>query len=298
MTQSLSDFSDALAITTANAGTGIVRVEGRRRMPASGIIWRDNGLIITAHHVVQQDNGLAIGLPDGRTVAAKLIGRDPSTDLAIIQAEASGLTPLTHAPGKEISIGQLALAMGRPGQKIQATLGIISALEESWRTGAGGLIDQYIQTDVLMYPGFSGGPLVDAHGRLIGLNSSALAHGVSLTIPTSTLTRVTESLLAHGRVRRGYLGVNTQRVHLPEAIRQQLGQKSGLLIVSVEAGSPAEQGGLTLGDTIVSLAGQAVHRHDDLLAALGGDRVDTAVPLQILRGGQLLELHITIGERA
>ncbi len=297
MSNALHDFSEALTMTVANAAPGVVRVEARRRLPASGIVWSADGLMMTAHHVVQSDRA-TIGLADGTAVAATVVGRDPSTDLALLRAEASGLAPLPHAAAKETAVGGFVLALGRPGHSVQATFGIISALGESWRTRGGGLIDQYVQTDVLMYPGFSGGPLVNALGQLVGLNTSGFGQGISLTIPTATLQRVAEALLAHGRMKRGYLGVSTQRVHLPEAMRDALGQKSGLLVVSVEKDSPAEKGGLTLGDTLVAIDGVVVRRHDDLLAALSGDRVGTAVPVKILRGGKLETLAVTLGERA
>jgi S1-C subfamily serine protease len=294
----LSDLSQALADTVAQAGSGVVRVEARRRLPASGIVWSADGLIITANHVVKRDDNIAVGLPDGASVSASVVGRDPTTDTAVLRADASNLTPLTESDKKNLGVGHLALALGRPGKTVQATLGIISALGDSWRTPWGGQIDRYLQTDVVMYPGFSGGPLVDANGRLIGLNTSGLSRGVSLAVPTATLARVADALLAHGRMRRGYLGVNTQRVHLPENIQAELGQKSGLLIVSVEADSPAAQGGLTLGDTIVGFGDAVISHHDDLLAQLSGDRVDTAVPVKILRGGKLETVDVTVGERA
>jgi S1-C subfamily serine protease len=297
MTNVLTDLSAALAQTVAAAGTAVVRVEGRRRIPATGIVWTADGTILTAHHVISRDEDIQIGLPDGSTTAASLVGRDPSTDLAVLKAQASGLTPLTEANKQDIAVGHFALALGRPGKTVQATLGIISALGQGWRTARGGQVDTYLQTDVVMYPGFSGGPLVNATGHLLGLNTSHLAQGVSLAIPTATLARVADSLLAHGRVKRGYLGVSTQRARLPESLQGELGQKAGLLIISVEADSPADKGGLTLGDTIVGVADTAVHSHEDLLGQLTGDRVGQAVPIKILRGGQVQTLSVTIGER-
>ncbi|MBE2197819.1 MAG: trypsin-like peptidase domain-containing protein [Anaerolinea sp.] len=297
MTNILTDFSNALAQTVAATAPGVVRVEARRRLPATGIVWSSDGVIITANHVVRQDSGISVGLADGTAVAATLIGRDPTTDLAVLQADASDLTALPQTAAADNSVGQFVLAIGRPGRSVQATFGIISAVGSSWRTGMGGLIDQYVQTDVLMYPGFSGGPLINAQGQVVGLNSSALMPGVSLAIPAATLQRIVTSLLTHGRIKRGYLGINTQRVHLPDAIRAEIGQKAGLLIVSVEADSPAEQGGLTLGDTILRVADQPVSKHDDLLAQLSGDRVGEKTPIQILRGGQVQTIAVTIGER-
>jgi S1-C subfamily serine protease len=299
MSESLKNFSDALAATVQAASPAIVRVEARRRLPASGIVWSADGVIVTAHHVVEEDEGISVGLPGGPAVPAELVGRDPTTDLAVLRAQATDLTPATWAGLDTLAVGHLVLALGRPGKTVQATLGIVSALSEgSWRTPAGGDVDRYLQTDLVMYPGFSGGPLVDVTGQVLGVNTSALLRGVSLALPTPTVGRVVETLLTHGRVRRGYLGVGAQPVRLPERLGQQLSQETGLLLVSVEPDSPAEQGGLTLGDTIVTLDGQPVRHLDDLLGLLSGDRVGKAVPVRILRGGQVQDLQVVVGERS
>jgi len=298
MTNTLMDLSNALAATVKTADSSIVRIEARRRLPATGFVWSEAGIIITAHHVVRKDEQITIGLGDGQTVKAKLIGRDPSTDLAVLQAEASGLTPLVEANKNDLGVGHFVLALGRPGKTVQATLGIISAWGDAWRTRWGGKIDNYLQTDVIMYPGFSGGPLINGAGQLVGMNTSGLSQGVSLAIPATTLARVTDALMAHGRVKRGYLGVSTQRAKLPDLLAEALGQRSGLLVISVENGSPAELGGLTLGDTIVAIGDEAVRHHDDLLAGLTSDRVNTAVPLKIIRGGKVETVDVTIGEHA
>ncbi len=305
MTEILQDLSDALAATVEAAGSSVVRVEARRRLPASGIIWSSDGVIVTAYHVVERDENISVGLPDGQSVPATLVGRDPTTDLAVLRAQvptASGaqvpsLTQPTQANLDNLHVGHLVLALGRPGRTAQATLGIVSALGESWRTPAGGQIDHYLQTDVVMYPGFSGGPLVDAAGQVLGLNTSALLRGISLTVPTPTLSEVVQTLLTHGRVRRGYLGVGAQPVRLPAGLGQQLGQETGLLLVSVEPGSPADQGGLLLGDTIVAFDEQPVRHMDDLLALLSSDRVGETMPVRIVRGGQVQELKVVVGER-
>jgi S1-C subfamily serine protease len=264
-------------------------------MAASGIVLAADGLIVTAHHVVERDENVRVGLPNGETVNAALVGRDPSTDIAVLRAETSGLTPATWASSPQV--GHLVLALGRPEADIQATLGIISALGEPWRTSAGGSIDSYVQTDVVMYPGFSGGPLVSAGGQMIGMNTSALARGVSLTIPAATLQRVAGTLQQHGRVRRGYLGVSAQPVRLPANLAGSVGQETGLLLVAVEADSPADRGGLLLGDTVVALDGQPVRHMDDLMALLSGDRVGRSVSARVVRGGQAQDLQVTIGER-
>jgi len=279
MTQILQDLSNELASTVQAAGPGIVRVEARRRLAASGIVWSADGVIVTAHHVVQKEDNIKVGLPGGQTVSATLVGRDPSTDLAVLRADVQNLAPLTPSTAAQaMQVGHLVLALGRPGETVQATLGIISALGESWRTPAGGLFDHYLQTDVVMYPGFSGGPLVNAAGALLGLNTSALVQGISLTVPTATIQRVTDMLLKHGKIRRGYLGVSTQPVRLPAGLALQSGQETG--------------------DTIVTLETSPVQQHDDLLALLSADRVGAKVSIRLVRGGQVQNVSVVVGERS
>ncbi len=298
MADTLSNLSSELASTVEAAGPSIVRVEARRRLPASGIIWSAEGVIIAAHHVVERDDNIRVGLASGETVAATLVGRDPTTDLAVLRAQAPGLTPPAWSEADSLRVGHLVLALGRPGRTVLATLGIVSALAERWRTPTGGRLDHYLQTDAAMYPGFSGGPLVDTEGRFIGLNTTALRRGATVTITAPTLHRVVETLLAHGRVQRGYLGVAVQSARLPEALAEQTGHETGLLVVSVESGSPGEKGGLLLGDTLLSLDGQPLRYPDDLVAQLGGERIGTSVPIRLVRGGQIQEMSVTIGERS
>ena len=297
MAQVLSSVSNELAERVDAAGPLVVRVEGRRGVPASGIVWSADGVVVTAHHVLERDDNITLGLPDGSTAPATLVGRDPTTDLAVLRAQVTGLTPAVWAQPDGLKVGHLVLALGRPGQTVRATLGVVSALGNSWQTPAGGRLDRYLQTDVVMYPGFSGGPLVDAAGGVLGLNTSALLRGVSITVPSPSVRDIVETLLAHGRVGRGYLGIGTQPVRLPEALAQRAGQESGLLLVSVAPGSPAEEHGLILGDTIVALDGKPVRSMEALLALLGGDSIGKKVSARILRGGQLQDLSVTIGER-
>jgi S1-C subfamily serine protease len=265
-------------------------------MPASGVAWSED-IVATAHHVVERDEEIKVGLPDGTTVSATLVGRDPTTDLAALRIEAGGLTPPERAELDDVRVGNLALALGRPGQTVQATLGVVSALGKGWRTPSGGQIDRYFQNDAAMYPGFSGGPLVAASGQVLGINTSALLRGISVAVPVATVSRVVETLLEHGRVRRGFLGVGLQLVRLPEAAAAELGQETGLLLVSVESGSPAEKGGLLLGDTIVTVSSGPVRQLDDLMALLGPETVRATVTVRIVRGGQLSELSVAVGER-
>jgi S1-C subfamily serine protease len=235
---------------------------------------------------------------------AVIAGRDPGNDLALLRLENPQLSGEGPAPAEIASeparVGQLALALGRPSQEgIQASLGIVSALGGPVRTGRGILLEKYIRTDAIPYPGFSGGPLVDAAGRVIGLNTSGLARGAGLTIPIAYAWQVAQALAESGHVRRGYLGVRSQPVELPAAMQEALGweQGTGLLLVNLEEGSPAAQGGLQVGDILVSLNGERLASPDDLLVLLSGPLAGQEARIEILRGGQPKTLAVTIGER-
>ncbi len=292
MSDILQTLSDAMASAVEKAGNSIVQVAARRRMPASGVVWSEDGIIVTSHHVVEHEDRIKIGLPDGSTVGATLVGRDPNTDTAVLKADTKGLTAATWLGAEQVKVGHLVLAVGRPGDDLQATLGVISALMHKRDENR-----FFAQTDVVMYPGFSGGPLINASGEVIGLNSSALMRGVSLTVQTPTIQYVVDHLVKHGKMRRGYLGVGVQPARLPAGIAESLGQKSGALIVSVEQDSPAEKGQLFLGDTIVSLGSHKVENLEGLLGALSVTPIGSDTMVKIVRGGQIHELVITIGER-
>jgi S1-C subfamily serine protease len=295
MAEVLQSLSNALADAVQAAGVGVVRVEARRRLPATGIVWSADGVIVTAHHVVERDDNITVGLPNGQNVSATLVGRDPSTDVAVLRVEGSSLTALDKASG-DFRVGHLVLAIGRPGESVLSTLGIISALGESFRTGAGKM-DRYLQADVSMYPGFSGGPLISVDGKVIGMNTSGF-RGANITIPVSTLRRVVDAVLAHGHVKQGYLGIGAQPVRLPSALSQKLNQETALLIASVEPDSPADKGGLLLGDTLVALDGEPLRHIDDLMGMLTSDRVGSTTTVRLVRGGEIKEVKVTIGERA
>jgi len=293
---SLSDFSNGLADVVARAAGSTVRIEARRRLPATGFAW-ESGIVVTAHHVVERDENIRVGLPNGETVEATLVGRDPATDIAVLKLKtsSSGLNTFERVSFESLRVGNLVLALGRPAKDVLSTLGIVSAIGQDGSSRAGHL-DYFVQTDVEMFPGFSGGPLVDASGNLVGMNTSAM-RDTSLTIPVPTLVRVVEALVKHGKLKQGYLGVGAQPVRLPTALKESLGQETALLIASVEADSPADKGGLLLGDTLVSFGGRAVRGMDDLAASLAANGVGATVPAKIVRGGQVQEVSITIGER-
>jgi S1-C subfamily serine protease len=297
MSETLQTFSDALATLVERAGQSLVRVEGRSRLPASGIIYAADGVIVTAHHVVERSEHLRVGLPDGQTVDAVLVGRDPGVDLAVLRVEQQALVPAVWVTADELRVGHLVLATARPGHTVQATLGVISALGGSWRTGMGGEIDRYLQTDVVMYPGFSGGALTTMDGRFAGVNTSALVRGASIAIPARTVARSVEAILKHGRVPRGYLGVSLQPVRLDAALQESLGQQGGLMVMSVEEGGPAAQAGLLQGDVLVALDGVAVQHLEDLQALLTGERVGKSVRVRFIRAGTPQEKSVTVGQK-
>ena len=289
----IQQFSDQLAEAVAKAGTSTFSVDARGRVPATGVVWSADGYILTADHVVQRDEDIAVIDPSGGRHSAKLTGRDPHSDLALLKVEASGLPVPVWSEGTRV--GQLVLALGRP-EDLQASLSSIVAQGGPIR-GAYRYLEAYLQTDVTMFPGFSGGPLIDVQGRVIGINSSALARGASLAVPVSAAAKVVEALKTHGRIQRGYIGVSTQPVKLSEALAGQLGQASGLMVIGTEAGGPADQAGLLQGDVLVTLAAQPVTDVDALQAGLGPDRVGQAVPVRVIRGGILVEVSLTVGVR-
>ena len=296
-TSVLSSVSDELVALVASVEKSVVQVDARDRQTASGIVWSADGLIVTADHVVQREEGIKVGLPNGQTVSANLVGRDPNTDLALLRVEASGLAVPTWGEVGEPGVGQLVLAVARPSGAPMATLGVVSAFVSA-STRRGQSID-IVQTDVTLYPGFSGGALVNGRGQIIGLNSSALARGASTAIGVGAVRRVLGALTTSGRVRRGYLGVSLQPVPLPQPIQQALGrqQATGLLAMGVEPGGPADKGGVILGDILVGIGGKAITEMEDLQAELAGERVGQATPIEVIRGGQSHSLTVTVGER-
>lgn len=302
MATDFKTISNALADVVAEAAHSIVRVNARRRYPASGVVWSADGLIVTANHTIQREDEIRVGLPGGDEVNAVLVGRDPSTDLALLRAEAQGLQAAGWAAeadsGRSVHrVGTLVLAVGRPDANIEASLGVLSAVGGSWRTGGGGRVSHFIKPDLVMYPGFSGGALVDGDGNVVGLLSSALLRESGVALPAPTVKPVVETLLAHGHMGRGYLGVGVQTVRLPAAVAEELDQKTGLLITSVEGDSPAEAGDLLVGDILVSFDGEPVRQPDDLSALLMGGRAGQTVTSRIARGGVLQERSLAVGQR-
>jgi len=302
----LTSLSDEISGAIQRASQAVVTVDARRQVAASGIIWPSGtGIVVTADHVVEREEDITVRLADGRKVAATAAGRDPGTDIAVLRltipAGSAAPTPAELAPLDSVKIGHVALAIGRPGEgATMATFGIVSAIGGNWRTARGGTVESYVRADVALYPGFSGGPLVDTQGRVIGLNSWHLAGGQELAIPSQAVSSTVQTLLTQGRVRRAYLGVTSQPVALPDALRQKVGlqQSTGLVLVGVEAGSPADQAGLLLGDVLVAFAGKPIADPQDLQSALGAATVGTPATVTVIRGGERKDITVTPGERA
>jgi S1-C subfamily serine protease len=301
----LGAFSDQLANVVERAARSIVTVSARPRMPATGILWRTDQetIVLTADHVVEREDDITITLPDKREVKAQLIGRDPSTDLVALRLTGVDLGT-ENAPAEtteDLKVGHLVLAIGRPSSDgPRASFGVVSAIDGPRRSWQGGEIERIIYPDVTLYPGFSGGPLVDLQGRVVGMNTSQLTRQNSSAVSVVTLHRVANTLLTHGRVRRGYLGVGTQQVPLSAALAQkaQVSQEVALLVVTIEANSPAEKGGLLIGDLLISLGGQPVTDGETLRSQLGSDKLGQTIAVKVLRGGEPHELNVTIAERS
>ena len=250
----LTDFSNGLTAAVEAAGASTVTVDARKRYPASGIAYAEE-LVLTADHVVTREENIKVLLPDGRSLAASIAGRDPGSDLALLRLTEKALTP--GKTSEAVKVGQLVLALGRPNTEgMQASWGIVTAISGPARTARGGMLDEYIRSETTPYPGFSGGPLINTEGEVLGLNTSGLTRGSSLTIPVKVAWRIAEALAKHGSVKRGYLGVRTQPVEIPESARQALGreQEHGLLVLWLEEGGPAEKGGLLVGDILVAVS--------------------------------------------
>ncbi|MBI5935484.1 MAG: trypsin-like peptidase domain-containing protein [Chloroflexi bacterium] len=297
MTNPLTDFSNSLAAAVEAGSASLVLVDARKRYPASGIAFAKD-LVLTASHVVTREENIRVMRADGATFSATLAGNDPGSDLALLRLSEKSLTPARV--NENVKVGQLVIALGRPSENgAQASWGIVNAIGGPVRTGRGGLLDQYLQTETTPYPGFSGGSLINTEGEVLGLNTSGLTPGSSLTIPAKVAWRIAESLAKHGSVKRGYLGVRTQPVEISAANQDSLKRKqeSGLLVIWLEQNGPAEKGGALVGDILVTLNGNPVSEPDDIFIALDSDVVGKSIPVQALRGGKLETLNVTVGER-
>jgi S1-C subfamily serine protease len=296
----LETISNEFAAAAEKAGASVVAVHARRSMPTSGIEWK-KGVVVTVHHGVQRDEDIKVLLPGGRAVSAKLAGRDPSTDLAVLRIEdGSSLAP-ELGDSTSLRLGHLVLALGRTRRgDLVASSGIIGGISGEWRSRRGGRIDQHIRLDLALYPGFSGGPLLNAKGEVVGINTQGFGHGRAVTIPLVTVNRVVEELLEKGHIARPYLGIAMQPVEVPENMRSELPAetRAGLLVMHVEKGGPAEKAGVFLGDVLFELGGKTVEHVDAIQDSLATAKVGDVLQIRMIRAGEIKTVSITPDERA
>ncbi len=292
-------LSNELADAVERASRVVVAVNARERIPSSGVHWRQN-VIVTAAHTIMRSEEITITLQDGRMVPATLVGRDAGTDLAVLRFQGVEIPTTETGDASRLKVGHMVLAIGRSGENgPSASLGVISALGGAWRTWRGGQVDQFVRPDLTFYPGFSGGPLIDVQGRLLGINTSGLSRSIGLTIPTSTVNRVIGELLEKGHVARGFLGLSMYPVRLPDALKSKLNLsgQGGVIILNVEPNGPADRAGFLIGDVLIALDGKPVGDTHEVQALLGPESVGKVVTASLIRGGTLVELTITVGER-
>lgn len=301
----LSDFSAQITTAVEKAASSIVAIDARPRVATSGVVWREGGIIVSTNHTIRRDEQITIALSDGRTAQASLVGRDAGTDLAVLKIDdeeiAKTLKPADISETAEAKVGNLVLAVGRTSAEAGATasFGIINSVGGAWRTWRGDEIERFISLDLAIYLGFSGGALIDADGRVLGINTSAFGRGLVLTIPSETVNRVVDVLLTKGVISKPYLGIGTQAVPLTENLRERLNleQASGLMMLTVEADGAAEKGGVLIGDVLLSIDEKTTLDASDVQAALSGKESGNTVKAKLLRGGELTELEIVLGER-
>ncbi|PYM60684.1 MAG: LuxR family transcriptional regulator [Candidatus Rokuibacteriota bacterium] len=289
----LLTLSNDLAAAVERAGQVVFGVNARTRLGSTGVHWR-SGLIVTANHTVRVDEDITVTRPDGRAIAATLAGRDPAIDIAVLKVDAPDVAVADLGESNAVRVGHLVLAVGRGPC---ASGGVVSAIGEGrGPRSAGGAL---FSLDLTLYPGFSGGPLVNAQGQVIGVNSSGMSRQLQLAIPSAAVTRVVDELVRRGRLARPYLGVGTQPVSLPEALRQRfnLEQPTAVIVVAVQPSSPAASAGLLMGDIIVSLGGTSITDPGDLASVLRPDHVGEEMTVSVLRGGEPRDIRITVGER-
>ncbi len=292
----LSDLSNQLASAVELAGASVVRIDDGTRLTASGIIWSADGVIVATSHGVERDEDVTVQLSNGRALAATIIGRDPESDIVVLRVEDAGLPAFNTADPDSVRVGSLVLALGRPGHHgLRATMGIVSSKLEVVDSGRAEYI---LHTDADLYPGFSGGALVNTDGQFVGLLNLMFGRGSGVALGAPTVKNVVDSILKHGRIKRGYLGISTQLVAIPATLKSSASvtQDRGLLVIHVQPDSPAERAGLTIGDVLLAVDEVNVSDVDDLRSRLRTKTAGDAVTLRVLRGGSLTEVAATLGE--
>ena len=292
--QLLQSFSNAVTELAENVSPSVVSVNAGMR-GGTGIVWSPDGLVVTASHVVGHSMAPTVVLSDGKELQAKLVGTDPYTDVALLKVDALELTPVKVGSADGIKVGQFVLALANAsGKKASATSGIITSHRRSMRGFWGVMIEDAVVSDAKLNPGYSGGPLVDASGNLLGMNVAYFA-GRGVAVSVDSLKETVGKISKDGRVRKGFLGVIVEPVELPEELAKSadIGQEDGLLVRSVDAGSPARAAGVALGDIILRLGDAQATDEYELHKALSGDVVGKTVTLRILRAEKVVDLKVT-----
>lgn len=295
----LALISEQISRMIERIGESIVEIHGRERIPSTGLHLGD-GYIVTASHTIKRAQDITVRFGKDTNTSVELIGRDPATDLAVLKLSVSGLSTAEIGDTTGLKAGHIVVAAGFGyGKSPNGSLGIITAVDGAWRTWRGGRIDQLIHSDVTFYPGFSGGPLLNSSGQVLGINTSGLWRNQVITVPVSTVNRVVAELKKKGRIAKGYLGVAMYPLRLPRPIQEQfkLPEGSGLIVLNVEPQSPANQAGLMIGDVLVKLNDTALNSMEDMQAVLEPESVGKTVKLSIIRGGAPIDLSIVVGER-
>lgn len=293
----LMGLSDAMAEAVERASRVTALVDARKRLPVSGVLLGAD-LLLSVDHGIEKEEEIQIVVGASRALG-KVIGGDSGLDLAVIRLD-QALPFQGHEAGADGRVGQPVFAVGKPDPDgVQASFGTITAVGTSLRTMRGSLLPHFYSTSATPYPGFSGGPLIDLAGRVIGINTSGVIGGVSLAIPFDFARQMAETLVQHGKIRRGYLGIRSQPVQLSETTQTQVGrkQKNGLLVVGLEDNGPALAGGVLVGDILLGINQSVIENQDSLMQALSGEVVGKEVDLHLIRGGQSQTLRIKIGER-
>lgn len=278
------------------------RADGTAGGSGSGFVFTPDGFILTNSHVVSGAQSIHVVLSDGSRFEASLVGDDPDTDLAVVRINGPLLPATSFGSSNGLKVGQLAIAIGNPyGFQTTVTAGVVSALGRGLRAKSGRLIDDVIQTDAALNPGNSGGPLVDSAGRVIGVNTATIiqAQGLCFAIAVDTAKFVASRLMRDGRIRRSYIGMAGQNVPMLRRVAHHYGlpNKNGILIISMDEGSPAKKAGLEEGDLIYRFAGETIQGIDELHRMLTEERVGVEQRINVIRRTRDLEFGIIPLER-
>jgi S1-C subfamily serine protease len=299
MSKELIEFSNALAQATERASASVVAVHTETRGSSSGIVWRP-GVIVTSEHALRRDEEIQLTLPIGRLVPATLVGRDTSTDIAVLKcSEADTAVPL-FGDVSALKPGTLTLVVGRTrASGPVAALGVVSLLASDRRTWTGASLTPYIRLDIGLQPTAIGGAVIDASGNVVGLATPRFARFGAIAVPASTINKISDTLLKQGRIPRGYLGVGLQPVGLPNGLREMLqrNEKTAAIVLDVHPDGPADKAGIVIGDILVSLGRQSITRLEDVQSLLAGDAIGKTLPLKFIRGGAVQDGNIVVAER-